>query len=288
MHIFLLYNINVSLVFFGGSMAKKFFLHLIMSFVLVVLGAVIAMFAAAIIYCILNVIIIGTFGQYIMPAKVFFWTYVVISALIGLILLSIFIWKRREKLREVLSIYGGYEWVNREKPVKYAQVVCIFIPCLLFAAGLIASIIFGYEKAITYLTEFRNSIPSNEINDAQITVACLLGMSISAIILYIGYFFVLTNRYAKMTCPHCKGVGCVDYSYQNTRSSTGYQTYTSTSEERVGEIRSSGGRKVGIYADVSRSTTYEVTTTRNFYNGVCRFCHGKCQATLTSSKSKKI
>lgn len=280
--------LKFSRLFWCLVMVKRFFLHFIMSLIVVALGVVISMFAACIVFGIVNTIFLGSFARYIMPSKALFWTYFVTGTIIGVILLSIFIWKREAKLRDVLSIHGGYEWVNREKPIKYVQIVLALIFCLLIAAGLIASIIFGYEKAISYLNEFKDLTTAGQINEAQITVACLLCMSISAIILYVGYFFVLANRYAKMTCPHCKGVGCVDYSYQNSRSSTGYQTYTNTSEERLGEIRTNSGRKVGIYADVTRSTTYEVTTTRDYYIGKCRFCHKMVQATITSSKSKKI
>lgn len=270
-------------------MTRTFFLNLLMSFIFVAIGAVVVVVVDLLIIYFVSAALGGWFY---VSEKFYFWVSFIISTILSGIMA--FYWGGFNSARisdEHLGVCGELKehWMNNsKKPIKYKQVFLALTPSLLIAAGLIISILVGYNAAIEYLENVENI--ATDLEECQgyfLDLSVYLSISISAIILFIRYFFMMISGYKNITCQHCKTVGRIEYKFEDSKTTIEYETDTTTSEEKLGDIRSESGRKVDIYGNVTRSSTYEVTKTRSYYVGECRVCGCKCKRAFLSKYDRK-
>ena len=272
-------------------MARTFFLNLLMSFVFVLIG----MIGVVIVNLLIIAFLSWALGGWLYVSRpVYYWISFSVSLILSVVMAILW---GRGRSGDITSVYGicathgiSQHWKKAKKPIKYHQVVWALTPSLFIAVGLIISMVVGYNTTIAHLENVNNIATSLEDFEGYfIDVSGYLSIFISAAILFTTYFFMMAGAYKEITCPYCKTVGRINYKLQNTETKTKYELQSSTSEEKLGELRSESGHSVEIHGNVTRSSLYEVTTTREYYLGTCEVCGGvQKRSELTDYKRTEV
>lgn len=244
-------------------MLRTFFLNLFVS-----LGLFICTSIPCIYICFVFNALIGRY--FLDTPRFFFWLYIVIGGILGLIAFIIEVYLAFSKKLGCQHDTSNY-WTNRKRPLRLPAVIFSIFPIFLLGIGIIVWLCFQYNHVISLIREYFLTA-TNIQNDFYPYLIIVFTVSLTnGIISFLGYFFMMWYAYYDISCRNCLAVG-VDFVKGNSTSTTAIEYSSSTSKEKLGTVSFDNGRAIDVYGNVKRYKVQEVTKTNTNYHGSCPFC----------------